>query len=80
MIYSEGGKALEQVAQRSCGCLILSGVQGQVGWSPGQPDLVVVTMTHAALTYLFFCSEGQTEIPQYISFNEIHCNLVYSEV
>lgn len=32
----EGGKALAQVAQRSCGCSI----PGQVGWVPEQPDLV----------------------------------------
>ena len=32
---------MEQVAKRSCGCPIPGGVQGQVGWSPGQPDLVL---------------------------------------
>ena len=26
-------------AQRSCGCPISGGDQGQVGWGPGQPDL-----------------------------------------
>ena len=31
---------LEHVAQRGCGCLISEGIQGQVGWGPGQPDLV----------------------------------------
>ena len=31
---------LEQVSQESCGCLVPGGVQGQVGWNPGQPDLV----------------------------------------
>lgn len=31
---------LEQVAQRGCGCLVPGGVQDQVGWGPGQPDLV----------------------------------------
>lgn len=30
-----------QIAQRGCGCLISGGVHGQVGWDPGQPDLVV---------------------------------------
>jgi len=29
-----------QAAQRSCGCPIPGGVQGQVGWGPKQPDLV----------------------------------------
>jgi len=32
---------LEQAAQRSCGCLVPGGVQGQVGWGPGQPALVL---------------------------------------
>jgi len=27
--------------QRDCGCPILGGVQGQVGWGPGQPGLVL---------------------------------------
>ena len=31
---------LAQAAQRGCGCPIPGGVQGQVGWSPGQPVLV----------------------------------------
>jgi len=30
-----GGEALAQTAQRSCGCPIPGGVQGQVGWAPG---------------------------------------------
>lgn len=39
ILHPECGEAPEQVAQRSCGCPI-PGVQGQVGWGPGQPDLV----------------------------------------
>ncbi|XP_074422456.1 natural killer cell receptor 2B4-like isoform X2 [Larus michahellis] len=35
-----GGEPLAQVAQRSCGCPIPGGVQGQVGWGLGQPGLV----------------------------------------
>jgi len=31
ILYSEGGEALAQVAQRSCGCPIPGGPQGQVG-------------------------------------------------
>jgi len=31
---------LEQPAQRSYGCPIPGGVQGQVGWGPGQPELI----------------------------------------
>lgn len=33
---------MAQVAERSCGCLIPGGIQGQVGWGPGQPDLRMV--------------------------------------
>ena len=29
------------VAQRGCGCPVPGGVQGQVGWGPGQPGLVL---------------------------------------
>ena len=32
---------LEQAAQRSCGCPVPGGVQGQVGWGPGQSGLVL---------------------------------------
>jgi len=31
---------LERAAQRGCGCPVPGGVQGQVGWGPGQPGLV----------------------------------------
>ena len=34
-------KEVEKVAQRSFVCPILGRIQGQVGWDPGQPDLVV---------------------------------------
>ena len=40
IFHSNGGEEKEQAAQRSCGCLIPRGVQGQVGWSPGQTDLM----------------------------------------
>ena len=33
---------LEQAAQRGCGCPIPGGVQGQAGWGPGQPGLVLI--------------------------------------
>ena len=32
---------LEQAAQGGCGCPIHGGVQGQVGWGPGQLGLVL---------------------------------------
>ena len=32
---------VEHVAQRSFVCPIPGGIQGQDGWDPGQPDLVV---------------------------------------
>ena len=31
---------LEQVVQRGCGWPVPGGVQGQVGWGPGQSDLM----------------------------------------
>jgi len=31
---------LDQAVQRGCGCPVPGGVQGQVGWGPGQPGLV----------------------------------------
>lgn len=40
ILYSEGGEALEHVAQRSCGLPIPRGVQSQVGWDPGKSDVV----------------------------------------
>ena len=32
---------LEQVTQSGCGCPISGSVQDQVGWGPGQSDLVL---------------------------------------
>ena len=37
------GEVLAQAAQRGCGCPIPGSVQGQVGWGPGQPGLVLDT-------------------------------------
>ena len=34
-------KELFSFSQRGCGCPISGGVQGQVGWGPGQPGLVL---------------------------------------
>jgi len=41
VLHRESGEVLEQTAQRGCGCPVLGGVQGQVGWGPGQPGLVL---------------------------------------
>jgi len=38
---TEGGDALEQVAQGGCGCPIPGGIQGQAGCGSGQPGLLV---------------------------------------
>ena len=38
-----------QGAQRSCGCPIPGGIQGQVGWGLGQPDLVDVNQPNAGV-------------------------------
>jgi len=40
------GEPLEQVAWRSCGCLIPGGVQGQAGWGFEQPGLVEGVPVH----------------------------------
>jgi len=40
-LYQESGEVLERAAQRGCGCPVPGGVQGQVGWGPGQPGLVL---------------------------------------
>jgi len=39
ILCCEGGEALAQVAQRSCGCLLPCSVQGQAGWGFEQPGL-----------------------------------------
>uniref|UniRef100_A0A8C0BVW1 Pyruvate dehydrogenase complex component X n=1 Tax=Buteo japonicus TaxID=224669 RepID=A0A8C0BVW1_9AVES len=41
VLHCEGGEALEEVAQRGCGCPIPGSVQGQVGWGLEQPGLNV---------------------------------------
>ena len=41
VFHREDGEVLEQAAQRGCGCPVPGGVQGQVGWDPGQPGLVL---------------------------------------
>ena len=38
-LHHEGGEALAQVAQRSCGCPLPGSVQGQVGRGIEQPGL-----------------------------------------
>ena len=44
--YEEGGEALAQVAQRSCGFLLPGSVQGQVGRGFEQPGLVEGVPAH----------------------------------
>jgi len=46
LLYNEGGKALEQVAQRSCGCPLPGSVQGQGGQRFEQPGLVEGVPAH----------------------------------
>ena len=41
VLHREGGEVLERTVQTGCGCPIPGGVQGQVGWGPGQPGLVL---------------------------------------
>jgi len=40
-LYCESGEMLEEAAQIGSRCPIPGDVQGQVGWSPGQPSLVL---------------------------------------
>ena len=47
MFCSECGEALAQAAQRSCGCPTPGGIQGWVGWDPGQPDIVGGNPAHS---------------------------------
>ena len=44
MVYSEDDEA----AQRGCGCPLSRGIQGQVEWHSGQPDLVGDVLTCGA--------------------------------
>ena len=37
VVTNSVGEVLAQAAQRGCGCPVPGGVQGQVGWGPGQP-------------------------------------------
>ena len=46
ILYSEGGVALAQVAQRSCACPLPGSVQGQAGWGSEQPGLVEGVTAH----------------------------------
>jgi len=46
VLYCEGDEALEQVAQRSCGCPLPGSVQGQAGWGFEQPGLVEGVPAH----------------------------------
>ncbi|KAK4827836.1 hypothetical protein QYF61_021973, partial [Mycteria americana] len=46
ILHYEGGEALEQVAQRSCGHPIPGSVQGPVGWGFEQPGLVEGVPAH----------------------------------
>jgi len=39
--FTESGEVLEQLPREGCGCAVPGGVQGQVGWRPGQPGLVL---------------------------------------
>lgn len=44
--HSEGGSALEQVAQWSCGCPISGSIQDQAGGHTGQPNLLSGNPAH----------------------------------
>ena len=45
--YCEGGKALDEVAQRSCGCPLPGSVQGQANWVFEQRGLAEGVPVHS---------------------------------
>ena len=45
--HTEGGDALQQVAQGGCGCPIPGGIQGQAGCGSRQPGLLVGDAAHS---------------------------------
>ena len=47
VFHTEGGDALEQVAQGCCGCPIPGGIKGQGGYGSVQPGLVVGNLAHS---------------------------------
>ena len=47
ILHCEGGEALEQAAQRDCGCPLPGSVQGQVGWGFEQSGLVEGVPAHS---------------------------------
>ena len=63
--WQSGGTA----AQRSCGCPIPGGVQGHVGWGPGQPELVGATSQPTA--------EGWKWVSFKISSNSSHSAILW---
>jgi len=46
ILHSEGGEALEQAAQSSCGCPLPGSVQAQVGWGFEQPGILEGVPAH----------------------------------
>ena len=46
IFHSEGGEALEQIAQRFVGCLVPRDFQGKAGPGSGQPDLPADVSVH----------------------------------
>jgi len=45
-LYDEGGEALAQVSQRSCGCSLPGSVQGKAGQGFEQPGVVEDVAAH----------------------------------
>jgi len=46
ILHYEGGEALEQVDQRSCGCPLPGSVHSQAGWGFEQPGVVEGVPAH----------------------------------
>ena len=69
-------EALAQATQKSCGCPIPEGAQGQFGWDPGQPELMpdlwlaILPATEGGWNWMIF------EVPYNPSYSMIKVILV----
>ena len=63
---------LEQATQRGCECPIPGGVQGQVGWGPGQHGLVLNVEVGGSV----FGRGGWRFMILEVPFNPSHCMIL----
>ena len=72
----EGSEAPAQAAQKSCGCCIFEGAQGQVGWGPGLPELVGHSPAHSMVGWALRSLPAQAILGFYMESTEMahHCH------